>query len=317
MRSTGHKEAKRPVAIYAATAANIAIAASKFFAAFLTGSSAILSEAIHSMVDTGNQLLLLLGVRRGRKPPDTEHPFGHGKELYFWSLIVAVLLFGIGGGMSVYEGITHVLHPRPITDAMWNYIVLGIALVAESYSWMVAFKEFRPTMQARSLWQALRFSKDPSIYTILVEDSAALAGIVVAFLGIFLGSHLDNPYLDGVASVLIGFILSSVAVLLAHKSKGLIIGESAGKTIRHRICEITEAEPGVQKVRRLLTMHFGPDQVLVAMDIEFDPDLSIRGLVALIDRLEAKIEEELPQAGPLFIEAESLREAVSKEEEAA
>jgi cation diffusion facilitator family transporter len=305
---------KRPIALYGAMAGNLFIAVSKFIAAWITGSSAMLSEGIHSVVDTGNQLLLLLGVYRSRKPPDELHPFGHGKELYFWSLIVAILLFGIGGGMSVYEGIIHVMHPQPVTDPVWSYIVLGVAFIAEGTSWVIALKEFSPSVEAKNAWQALRLSKDPAIFTVLAEDSAALAGIIVAFLGVFLGNFLSNPYLDGVASIIIGIILAAVAFFLAFESRDLIVGESAGSSMTKRICEIAQAEPGVRSVRKSLTMHFGPEQVLLAMEIEFKPDLSASDVASVIDRMETKIRQAMPQVVNIFIEAESLKPSSSKAE---
>src|SRR6266478_7681458 len=201
-------------AIFAAIAGNLAIAATKLVAAFFTGSSAMLSEGIHSLVDTGNGGLLLLGFRKSRKPPDANHPFGHGKELYFWSLVVAILIFALGGGMSVYEGATHLTHPHAY-DPTWNYIVLGFALVFEGFSFYFAYKAFRSEMGRAGILATIRASKDPTTFTVLFEDTAALLGLIVAFLGIYLGHLLNNPYLDGVASIIIGVILAAVAGFLA------------------------------------------------------------------------------------------------------
>src|SRR5919109_2383527 len=213
--------------IFAAIGANIAIAATKFVAAAFTGSSAMLSEAIHSLVDSGNGLLLLLGIRMSQKPADLSHPFGYGKELYFWTLIVAIMIFAVGGGMSMYEGITHLTHPTPLHSPLWNYIVLGLAIVFEGYSWSVAVKEFRAAWQGQEVWRAIHTSKDPTLFTVLFEDSAALLGLLVALAGVYLGHQLENPYLDGIASVVIGIILAVVAVLLAFERKGVFVGERA------------------------------------------------------------------------------------------
>ncbi len=304
--ASGHKES--PLAVYGALTANLVIAASKFVAAYITGSSAMVSEGIHSMVDSGNQLLLLLGLKRSRKPPDDLHPFGHGKELYFWSLIVAVLLFGLGGGMSVYEGITHLRHPAEITDATWNYVVLGVAFIAEGASWIVALRQLMSKADGQGFLRILRASKDPSVYTIVGEDFAALAGLIVAFLGVFFGHLLNNPYFDGAASIVIGVILAVVAVFLAYESRGLIVGESADPRIREGIRKIAEADDAVKQVRRTLTMHFGPDQVLLNIDIEFAAELKAQEVAYAVDRLEANIRKKYPMIKSIFIEAEAFKE---------
>ena len=198
------KESKTNLAIYAAIAGNMVIAVTKFVAAVFTGSSAMLSEGIHSVVDTGNGWLMLLGVRKSRKPPDADHPFGHGHELYFWTLIVGVLVFAVGGGMSVYEGITHILHPRSAENLVWSYGVLGVAVVFEGTTWVFGWKAFSAERGRKGVLEAIHETKDPSTFTVLLEDSAALLGLIFAFIGIFLGSQLGLPELDGVASVLIG-----------------------------------------------------------------------------------------------------------------
>ena len=264
----------------------------------------MLAEGIHSLVDTGNEMLLLLGIHRSAKPSDELHPFGHGKELYYWSLIVAIILFGIGGGMSVYEGITHILHPGEIHDPTWNYAILGIAFLAEGASWTIALREFLGKKHRKNFWTAFRASKDPSVYTVLSEDTAALAGILVAFLGIFFGHQLESPYPDAVASVIIGVILGAVAALLAYESKGLLVGESADPSVVSRIREIAVNDPGVHRVQRLLTMHLGPDQVLLNMDLEFSSDLAALDLPQVIARLEKRIRREYPQIQRIFIEVE-------------
>jgi cation diffusion facilitator family transporter len=299
---------ERTITVYGAMAANAVIAASKFAAAIISGSSAMLSEGIHSVVDTGNELLLLLGIHRSEKPADALHPFGYGKELYFWSLIVAILLFGLGSGMSIYEGISHIRHPAVIRDPTWNYVVLGIAFVAEGTSWAIALKKLlEKKKKGHGVWQALRDSKNPAVFVVLAEDSAALAGIVVAFLGVLLGHRLRNPYLDGAASIIIGLILTAVAGFLAYESRDLLVGESADAEVVQSIRKLAEADPAVVGAARPLTMHFGPDQVLLNLDIEFRPNLSASEVAAAVDRLEASIRREQPSIKRIFIEAESLK----------
>jgi cation diffusion facilitator family transporter len=304
--SSGSSE--QPVTVYGAMAANAVIAVSKFAAGLISGSSAMLSEGIHSVVDTGNELLLLLGIHRSKKPADQLHPFGYGKELYFWSLIVAILLFGLGGGMSIYEGITHLQHPAVIQNPAWNYVVLGIAFIAEGTSWAIALKKLLgKKRRGRGLWQALRASKNPAVFVVLAEDSAALAGILVAFLGVLLGHRLQNPYLDGTASIIIGLILATVAGFLAYESRDLLLGESADADVVQSIRKVAGADPAVLGVSHPLTMHFEPEQVLLNLDIEFRPDLSASEITAAVDRLEAGIRRERPSIKRIFIEAESLR----------
>jgi cation diffusion facilitator family transporter len=294
-------------AIFAAIAGNLAIAATKFVAAFFTGSSAMLSEGIHSLVDTGNGGLLLLGFRMSRKPPDANHPFGHGKELYFWSLVVAILIFALGGGMSVYEGVTHLSHPQ-VHHSIWNYVVLGFAIVFESVSFYFAYRAFRSQMSGQGVFEAIRASKDPTTFTVLFEDTAALLGLIVAFLGIFLGHLLNNPYLDGVASIVIGAILAVVAGFLAYESKGLLIGEGVDPRTLASIRSIVSADPAVEGTKKLLTMHFSPDDVLLTLDIGFKKHLTAEEIAAAVNRLENKIQDQHPEIKHIFIEAKSLYE---------
>jgi cation diffusion facilitator family transporter len=300
------RTSEKPIFVYGAIAANLAVAVTKFIAAFFTGSSSMLSEGIHSVVDTGNQSLLLLGIHLSKRPADETHPFGYGKELYFWSLIVAMLLFGIGGGMSVYEGITHWQHPNPLEDPTWNYVVLALAFVFEGVSWTIALKEFLPEVGQKSFWQAIRTSKDSSIITVVFEDSAALAGLTVAFLGVFLSHRFNIPQLDGAASIIIGLILAVVAILLAYESRGLLLGESADTTIVTSIQKLAKADPAVEQVKYPLTMHFGPDEVLLNLDIQFCPELSATEVISTVDRLEKAIRKEYPNIKHIFIEAEAI-----------
>lgn len=292
--------------IYAAMAANFAIAVIKFIAASITGSSAMLSEGIHSVVDTGNELLLLLGIRLSKKPADDSHPFGYGQELYFWTLIVALFIFAIGGGMSIYEGINHVRYPEPLNDPFWNYVVLGLAVIFEGYSWNVALQEFLASKNEDSFWKAIRASKDPTIFTILFEDTAALIGLLVAFLGVLSGHLLGNVYLDGVASIVIGIILCGVALLLATESKGLLIGEGANAEIVASIRKITNEDPAVEKVLKVLTLHFGPQEILLNLEIEFIEDLETEELAIAVERLETSIRGQHSEVQNIFIEAKSI-----------
>ncbi len=300
-----HQE--KPVAIYGALVANLAIAVTKFVAAGITGSSAMISEGIHSVVDTGNQILLLLGIKRSQKPPDANHPFGHGKELYFWSLIVAMLLFGVGGGLSVYEGITHLLHPHPLEDPLWNYVSLGAAFVFEAISWILAMRQLRPTIREKGMWKALRTSKDPSIVILFFEDSAALVGLVIAFLGIFLGHLWNSPVPDGIASLAIGLLLAGVATFLVAQSRGLLLGESVDPEILADIRAIVASDPAVVEAKYPLTMHLGPEEVLMNLEIDFRPGLPPGQITESINRLEQEIRRRHPEVQRIFIEAHALQ----------
>jgi cation diffusion facilitator family transporter len=303
------------VVIFAGIAANVAVALTKFVAAAFTGSSAMLSEGVHSLVDSGNGLLLLLGINLSQRPPDEEHPFGHGLELYFWTLIVAILVFAVGGGISFYEGVLHLLNPAELKDPTWNYIVLGLAALFEGSAWVVALKGFLAAKGERGFWQAIHRSKDPTTFMVLVEDSAALLGLSIAFVGIFLGHLLDNPYLDGAASILIGVVLALVAGLLASESRGLLIGESADPEIVASIRALAETDPAVERVRRPLTMHFGPDQILLNLDVQFRIGLSAAEMESAVDRLEEAIRRKHPQVKRIFLEAEAItRPARSREQ---
>ena len=293
-------------AIYAAIGANLAIAVTKFTAAAFTGSSAMISEGIHSLVDTGNGGLLLLGLKRSQKPADAEHPFGYGKELYFWTLIVAIMIFAVGGGISAYEGLLHILDPSPLESARWNYIVLGLAILFESYSFYVAFKAFQSAKGEKDLWQSIHTSKDPTTFTVLFEDAAALLGLIVAFIGIYLAHQWNNPYFDGSASIVIGVILATVAVLLAYESKGLLVGEGADPETLRQIRRVAECDPTVEHVNRVLTMYFGPHTVLLAMDLKFRDKLSAKEVEQTVDRLEDAIRKLHGDIKHIFIESDSL-----------
>lgn len=295
--------------IFAAIAGNLAIAVTKFVAAYITNSSAMLSEGVHSLVDTGNGLLLLWGIRQAALPPDDQHPFGRGKELYFWTLIVAVLIFALGGGISIYEGIVHMRDPHPVANPVVNYVVLGLAFAFEGAAWLVAFREFDKLRGRRGYLQAVRESKDPTTFTVLFEDSAAMLGLIVAFLGVALGHALGMPVLDGTASVVIGVILCGVAVFLAYESKGLLIGEGVDAETRASIARFVQADPDVDRLVRALSMHFGPADVLLTLEIAFRPGLSASGAASAIDRLDKAIRGAHPEVRHLFVEAQALADA--------
>jgi len=292
--------------IYAAIVANLAIAVSKFVAASISGSSAMLSEGIHSFVDSGNGLLLLYGIKRSQKGPDEFHPFGHGKELYFWSLVVAVLIFAIGGGMSFYEGILHILHPEPIGDPTISYIVLALAIVFETVALVLAVKSFNKYRRNRSFWQAMRASKDPASFAVILEDAAALIGLLIAMLGVYISHTLEQPIYDGIASVVIGLLLALIAVFLAYESKALLIGESAEPEIRESIYELALNNDSVNKMTKPITLHFGPQVVLLALDVEFDDAMTADQIEASIREMEEQIRKKHPIVKKIYIEARAL-----------
>jgi cation diffusion facilitator family transporter len=291
------------VAVYGAIAANVAIAVTKFAVAGITGSSAMLSEGVHSAVDTFNGILLLVGLRLSQRPATPEHPFGHGKELFFWSLIVAVLIFGLGGGISFYEGVQHIRRPEPLHDPTWNYIVLGAAALFEGSSFAIALRQFLRAAGDAPFWQALHRSKDPTTYTVLAEDSAALVGLAVAALGIWLSHRLGMPQLDGVASLAIGLLLAGVAVLLIRESRGLLIGEGIRPETARAIRALAMEQACVQEVGRVLSMYIGPDEVLVTVDLDFKEGTATGEAAEAIAAIQRQVRERYPMIKRLFIEA--------------
>lgn len=295
------------IVIYAAIGGNSLIAITKFIAAGLTGSSAMFSEGIHSLVDSGNGLLLLYGIKQSKKPADEKHPFGRGQELYFWTLIVAVMIFAVGGGISFYEGVLHVLHPTPVHNPQLNYIVLGFSIFFESITWFVAYREFNKFKGKLGHIQAMRASKAPTTFAVLLEDTAALLGLIVALVGIALSHALNMPVLDGVASIIIGLILAGVAIFLAEETKGLLIGESAVPETVRDLEKIAEDDPAVERFIRARTMHMGPYEILLAMDLLFYPEMSSVELADAIDRIEIKIREKHPEIKYIYLEAKGVR----------
>lgn len=291
--------------IYAALIGNSLVFITKVIAALFTGSSAMLSEAIHSAVDTGNQILLLYGLKRAKKPANRQFPFGHGKEVYFWSFVVAILIFAVGAGVSIYEGIHSLLVPSEIENIYLNYIVLMIAMGFEGAAWHYAFREFT---RAKGKWgylEAIHRSKDPSIFMVLFEDSAAMLGLVIAFLSLLLGQITGNLYFDGIASILIGCILAGTAIWLAYETKGLLIGESANQETVDKIREYAQAYPIVEHVNEVLTMHMGPDYVLVNLSIDFADTSVVGDVEKTIAKIDAELKQNFPEIKRIFIEAES------------
>ncbi len=291
--------------IYAALAGNTLVAITKFIAASFTGSSAMLSEAIHSVVDTGNQGLLLYGMKQAKKPASAEFPFGHGKEIYFWSFVVAIMIFAVGAGISIYEGIHSLQNPKPLEDPYINYIVLVIAMLFEGAAWYYAFKEFT---KAKGKWgyiEAIKREKDPSMFIVLFEDSAAMLGLAIAFLGIFLYQITGNPVYDGGASIIIGCILGGTAIWLAYETKGLLIGESAKAEIVEAIKKHAEKHAIVENVNEILTMHMGPDFVLVNLSLDFSDTSLAKDVEKTISDIDKKLKKQFPEIKRVFIEAEA------------
>jgi cation diffusion facilitator family transporter len=293
--------------ILAALAGNLAIAIAKYVAAGVTGSSAMLSEAIHSTVDTGNELLLLYGLRRARRPADPEHPFGHGLQLYFWTFVVAVMIFGLGAVVAFIEGLHKLGDPHPVEHVYVNYIVLGVSMLFEIGSWTVAFREFR-AQGGRSWLAAARRSKDPTVFTVLFEDTAALLGLIAAFVGVALADVLDRPIFDGLASLAIGVILVVTAAFLAYESQSLLTGEAAQPETRSAIARVASETPGVVGINEILTMHFGPRDLLVALSLDFDDAISAARVEAAVALLEGRLKTEFPEVARVFVEAKGFDE---------
>ncbi|HTB52190.1 MAG TPA: cation diffusion facilitator family transporter [Ferruginibacter sp.] len=296
------------VSIYIALAADLAIAATKFFAAAVTGSAAMLSEGVHSVIDSVNEVLLLLGLRISKKPADEERPFGYGKELYFWSFIVSMFIFILGGGITLYEGITRLIYPQLITNVWWSYIVLAIAFVFNFFSAIPAFKAFNAQRRDQPFWKSFTESKDPSTFVVLFEDIAGLLGIVVAFLGIYLGSHFNNLYADGIASILIGIILFSFSFFLLRESHSLLMGETVTKETVADIIVLTESDNAVVKVMHHFSMYMAPEEVLLQIKACFHDSLTTQELLDSIARIKKTIQQKYPRIKQIFIEPVSSSE---------
>jgi cation diffusion facilitator family transporter len=293
--------------IFAALIGNFLIALTKFIAFFVTKSSAMLSEGVHSVVDTGNQVLLLYALRRAKRPADEKFPFGHGKEVYFWGFIVAIMIFTVGAGVSIYKGVHHLLHPTTIQNPNLNYVVLAFAMLFEGAAWYFALTEFTKAKGKWGYLEAVQRGKDPSMFVVLFEDSAAMLGILVAFLGILLSQLTGNPYYDGIASVIIGLILAGTAVWLAYEIKGLLIGESAHPEIVTGVKNITSSYRQIKHVNEVLTLHMGPDFILLNLSVDFADDVSAGEVEEAISKLDGHIKQAYPKIKRIFVEAEARR----------
>ena len=299
--------------IYAAIVANLGIAAAKFAVAAVTGSAAMLAEGIHSAVDTGNELLLLIGENRAGKPADRRHPFGYGKAVYFWALVVAMSVFALGGGLSIHHGIVALRAPEPLRDPLWNYVVLGVSALFEGYSWNVSRRELnRVRKPGASLWRTVRASKDATVFTVFIEDSAALIGLAIAGLGIFLGHLFDNPYIDPAASIMVGLLLVGAAFTLARETGGLLVGEAIDPEAAARLRRIFEDDPDILEVGTLRTMQLGPDEVLLTAAVRFRRCTGIDEIEGAIARLEAAVAQACPQVRHLYFESAALRSAMGR-----
>jgi cation diffusion facilitator family transporter len=288
--------------IYASIAANVVIAAAKFTAAVVSRSSAMTAEGVHSLVDACDGLLLLVGRKRSEKPADARHPFGFGGEAYFWTLMVAIVFFAVGGGMSVYEGILHIMHPEPLRDPTWNYVVLGVALLFDGASWIVAVRHFRRGLAGRGWIEAMRRSKDPTLYSVVLEDSADLAGIALAFCGVFFSHRLGMPELDGAASVGVGLVLATVAGFLVIQCKGLLIGESATPELVERIQALVGEDPAVHRHQCPISMQLGPAAVMVGLRIRFNEELRQSEISAAARRIQKQIRDRHPEVRYVYFD---------------
>jgi cation diffusion facilitator family transporter len=288
--------------IYTAFAANVAIAVIKLTAASVTGSSAMASEGIHSLVDTSNEILLLVGLHNSNKAPDKKRPFGYGKELYFWSFVVALLFFALGGGLSVYEGIQHLMHPEEIKSPVWNYVVLALAFLFDGYSLLTAVRAFNVQRGNTPFWQAVKASKDPATFVVLFEDLADVIGILIAATGIILSQLLNNPYIDGIASIMIGLLLTTVAIFLVRESRSLLMGETAPEEELQELMSIAKDNSAVFDVTANLSMYMGPDEVILLLKVQFHKDISSQIIVDNINELRREIQIKYPQYKHIYVE---------------
>lgn len=293
------------IVVYAALAGNLVIALVKFIAAYITNSSAMLSEAVHSVVDTLNEVLLLHGLKQSQKPANFRHPFGYGRELYFWAFIVALLVFALGAVVSIYQGVQHIRQPEPMVSPIINYIVLVIAMICEGVSWRVALKNFSKEKGAMGYFEAFRRSKDPTTFTVLFEDSAALIGLVIALVGITAAHYLNLPVLDGVASILIGIVLAISAFLLARETKGLLTGETANPELRENLLLIAQQDVAVYSANGVLTEQMGAHQVIASLSLEFKDRLTSDEIEQCVNRIETQARQLHPEIVALFIKPQS------------
>ncbi|MFD0763403.1 cation diffusion facilitator family transporter [Mucilaginibacter lutimaris] len=298
-------KAQNNASIYSALAANLLIAVTKFIAGGFTNSSSMISEGIHSMVDTVNQVLLLYGLKRSHKQPDISHPFGYGKELYFWSFVVSILIFGLGGGISIYQGINHIIKPEELGDPFWNYIVLASSFVFEGASLVIAIKEFNKVRNGQSWWSAIVKSKDPSSFLVLFEDGAAVLGLTIVFVFMLIGHNYNMPYMDGIASVLVGILLVFVSAILARESRSLLMGEGIARDTQHKIRLLAEQDQAVIRVVNVLSTYQAPDDVILMLIIEFDPDIDTEDITASIERVRLAIKTAFPLIKLVFVQPQT------------
>ncbi|MDO9370850.1 MAG: cation diffusion facilitator family transporter [Sphingopyxis sp.] len=308
--ASAYRHMKANIVLYGALIANLGIAAAKFVAAAISGSSSMLTEGVHSLVDSGNQVLLLYGQSRAKRPPDAFHPFGYGRELYFWAFVVAILIFAVGAGVSIYEGWSHIIAPEPLRDPTINYVVLGIAFLLEGSSWTIAVRGFNAGRGNQRWWTAVKRSKDPTGFIVLFEDSAALLGLVIAAVGIWVSHATGDARVDGMASIAIGGVLAAVAVLLAREAKGLLIGESADPDLVAEIWHLLERRPEITAVNHVRTIHTSPDSVFVAVSADFDDALSMGRAETLIEAMEAELKAAEPRISSIYIRPEKQCDAV-------
>lgn len=291
--------------LFAALAANLGIAIAKFVAAAISGSSAMLTEGLHSVVDSLNQLLLLHGQRRSMRPPDERHPLGYGRELYFWSFVVAILIFSTGAGLSIYEGVRHIRAPEPIRSPLINYVVLAISLLLEGVSWFIAMREFSEARGEYGWWEAIRRSKDPPSFVVLFEDSAAIFGLLMAGVGITLSVVTGDPRWDGAASVVIGIALAGVAVVLARESKGLLIGEAADPLLEQAVRAAIDRRPEVTGVNEITTIHIGPRNIFVGLSVDFENRVPVGRIEAMIAEAETELRARWPSIRAIYIKPQA------------
>ncbi|MEO6951099.1 MAG: cation diffusion facilitator family transporter [Polyangia bacterium] len=292
--------------VIAALVVNVAIAIGKFVAAFFSRSSAMLAEACHSLADSANQIFLLTGMRRSTREADSEHPFGYGSETYFWSFIVALCIFCVGGGISVYEGIGKIVHRHDpgeaLGDPRWAFGMLGLSVVLESGSLFLAMREFTEIRAGRSIARTLKEARDPTVVTVLFEDLAALFGLFVAIGGVYLSWRTGSLVYDGAASIVVGVALVGVATVLARDAKALLIGRSASPTDQATIAEVVRAHPDVLALVHARTMHMGPTEVILALKVQFVPHMTVGALEVRINELEAKLRAAVPTLRRIYVE---------------
>ena len=296
----------RNLVVYAALAGNLLVAVTKFVASAITGSAGMFSEAVHSVVDTGNEALLLYGIHRAARPASPRFPFGQARELYFWSFVVAILIFGVGAGLAFYEGAASLAEPRQLEDPLVSYVVLGLAACFEAASWTIAYREFRRSHAGRGFWRAIERSKDPRLFLVLLEDSAALVGLAIAFAGVLADDLTGDPRADAIASLAIGAVLAGVAAVLARECKGLLVGESADPEIVAGVRRIAAADPRIVRVNDALTMQLGPEDILLNLSVDFVDDATAGEVEACIGAMDRRIRAEHGTIRHIFIEAESV-----------